>query len=101
MSNATAGRVCPEALSEDAALGSRGEISGAPGARVAEAHRYQGDLARVIERLAIDPEPFAQAVPARIFPRYAAGMDPPAWGLADDQDARSRVRGEDRPWPGG
>lgn len=74
----------------------------------AEAHRQNGEIARVIELALRDAEPAAQPVAGRIREWPAAGVNPCSGSLARDQDAgagrylkhRAR-RMRQRPAPGG
>src|SRR3546814_13652907 len=58
-------------------------------ARIAEAHRHDGDAALVVERLAPDLQPVAQAVARAVVPGNAGLVHAGAGCLADDQQFRA------------
>src|SRR3546814_19986400 len=70
--------------------------------RIAEARGQEGDAAGIIEGVPVDPEPAAQAVPARVVERQPARLDLRAGDLAADQDegGRSDTIPEERRWGG-
>ena len=64
----------------------RGQVTALPSAREVEVHGDNGQLPRVIEGIAIDPHPFAQAITAAVVPDDAAFLGDAAGSLADDHD---------------
>ncbi len=56
-------------------------------AGVAEAHRQDGDLGRVVESGFVETEPVAQPIAARVLEGDAAGVGDAAGGLAGDDEA--------------
>ena len=64
----------------------RGQITTLPGAREVEIHGDNCQFPRVIEGIAIDPHPVAQAVTAAVVPDDAAFFGNAAGSLADDHD---------------
>ena len=81
------------------AFGPGRQITALPRAGIAKAHRDQGDPIRIIEGHAIDTEPIAQAVAARIIERAAFLMRDPPRRLPDDQEPRLRPGLKDRARP--
>lgn len=78
------------------ALGTRRQVTARAGARVAEAHRHDGDATGVVERVAVNAEPGSQAVAAGIVERDAGGVDLPARCLSGDEEAGSRRQADHR-----
>ena len=63
--------------------------------RIAEAHRNQRDLRRIIELIGRQPRPLAQPVAAVVLPGDTAFVHTSAWRLADDDKARSAAELDD------
>lgn len=74
----------------------RGQVAASSSAGEVEVHGDDRDLARVVERLPVDTHPVAQPVAAAVIPRDAALFGDAPGSLADDHDATSRVRVEQR-----
>src|SRR5471030_3259062 len=74
------------------------QVAGGPLAGIAEAHRYQRDLRRIVELGLRKPGPLAQASAAIVVPRHAALMHLRSGRLADDDDPRGRTELHDRSW---
>ena len=68
-------------------------------AGIAESHRQDGDPRDVVESIAIEGEPVAQAIAAGVVPGDAGLMHLGARRLADDQEPRGGGDPEDRPGP--
>jgi hypothetical protein len=62
----------------------------AAGAGVAEAGGDDGDAGGVVELVAVEAQPAAEAITGGIVPRDAGLVDAAAGGLADDEDAGGR-----------
>jgi hypothetical protein len=71
-------------------------IAGVGFTRIAKAHWDDGDLARIVELLSCQAKPVPQPVAGRIVPRYASFMHLPTRRLANDAQARRRMRLQDR-----
>lgn len=70
-------------------------------AGVAETHRHQRDLRRIVEGVFAKSGPFPQPVSAWIVPRYAAGVDFRSGCLTDDEKPGSRGELDNRARPVG
>lgn len=65
--------------------------------RIAKSHRQNRKLLRIIENLAINPHPVAQAVTAWIIKRDTGLVHPCAGSLRRNQNARPAIHLKDRP----
>ena len=74
----------------------RWQVTALASAREVEVHGDDGELARVIERVAVDTHPVAQPVAAAVIPHDAGLLGDASGRLADDHDATPRPRVEQR-----
>ena len=70
-------------------------------ARIAESHRHQRHLCRIVKIFCRNPRPLPQTCPAWIVPRHAAGMHARTGRLPDDQNPRGSAELHHRPRTGG
>src|SRR5574337_1614785 len=76
----------------DGFLLSRRQVARRPLAGIAKTHRHERDPFRVIKSFLVDAEPVAQLVAALVVERDAGLVHLASRRLADDQQARVRVR---------
>lgn len=72
------------------ALGPRRKVAARPASRIAETHRDNRDLSRVVKLFPRQLEPGAQAVARRVVPGDPRLVDPAPRRLADDQQRDGR-----------
>ena len=78
------------------ALGTRGRVAAAGFSGVTESHRDDGDVLRVVERVAVEPHPAPQAFATRVVPRNSRGVNSGSRGLSRNQDFRRRAGHQNR-----